>query len=452
MKVNFITPTRISLIDITSMGDSSKRGNDSTIGQFDSGLKYAIALLLRNNIKMSIHVQGEPKIHENWEEPTTEHYTFSTYIEECENTGKSKELIQVVCLNTPHGGECMNQYDMREPSGEESWIVNTGFAKALGYNWELWMALRELWSNMLDEGGEIGEYFIEDGIQGTVITIEFDDNSEFAKVWENKHLYINQEEPLFKINDSVEALKNDEGFLRIYKQNILVYKDENIPSKFAYNVKYGEIDERRVLSNLWSVQSNITDAIMYTSNEAYLRQIITKEYPFKDKEFLKSQSVYVSGSELAHKIALEVFNEHGEVDSYSWLMNAIKSRKDCQIGGKVIKSIGDSIYNYSKNVTVESKPIDFCEPSIIVEDIEYVDPFVSEIKKHFNFNLDVHVKKACLSGSKVIADKFQKCLIISDDFDILEDMPEFIVQYFDLTKEGNVIKNLSVYICELLRK
>ena len=42
MILTFKTPTRMSLLDVTSMGDSSKRGDTTTIGQFDSGLKYAI--------------------------------------------------------------------------------------------------------------------------------------------------------------------------------------------------------------------------------------------------------------------------------------------------------------------------------------------------------------------------------------------------------------------------
>ena len=44
----------MSFLDVTSMGDSSKRGDTTTIGQFDSGLKYAIALLLRNNVDIRI--------------------------------------------------------------------------------------------------------------------------------------------------------------------------------------------------------------------------------------------------------------------------------------------------------------------------------------------------------------------------------------------------------------
>lgn len=449
MKVNFITPTRISLIDITSMGDSSKRGDDTTIGQFDSGLKYAIAILLRNDVKFSIHVQGEPKIHEHWEEDTTEEYTFGTYVYRCDNTGKEKELIEVHCKNTPHGGECMNQFDMREPSGEESWSIPTGFAKALGYNWELWMSLRELYSNMMDEGGHIGSYFIEDGIEGTVMSLEFDEDSPFGEIWKHRHLYINEAAPRFEISRSVEALSNPEGFLRIYKQNILVYKDEKVPSRYAYNIRFGEIDERRILTQLHGAATRIAESILTTDNEDFIREIITSDFECQDKEFLTNSGVYYSASDLMHQVATEVYQQHGKVSSYPWVMMKIRERKDCEIEGKVIKSVGDHLWNYSSDVKVQSPPVEFAGTQ---EQPPAESSFADELKKLYKFNLDVEVKKASLSGSKVIADKHKKCLIIDENFDPSKDMPEFIVQYIDLTREGNILKNISEFVVDLIRK
>jgi hypothetical protein len=103
-------------------------------------------------------------------------------------------------------------------------------------------------------------------------------------------------------------------------------------------------------------------------------------------------------------------------------------------------------------VTVESVPEPFAEPAIIVEDVEYVCPFSAEIKKYYNFDLDVEVKKAKLLGSKAIADKFDNCIIIDENFNVSEDFYLFLVQYLDLTKKGNIIDNLSHYICGLIKK
>ena len=96
MKVSFITPTKLSILDITTMGDSSKRGDESTIGCFDSGFKYAIALLLRANVGIEIKVTGTELMGEQeWEQAVSDTFTFSTVVDTCDATGKSKELIVV---------------------------------------------------------------------------------------------------------------------------------------------------------------------------------------------------------------------------------------------------------------------------------------------------------------------------------------------------------------------
>jgi hypothetical protein len=448
MKISFVTPTRMSLINLSTIGDSEKREDDSKIGKFSSGQAYSTALLLRNGVDLSVTVYGGE--HYSSEEKYDENFTFFTFNKNCESTGKEKELIGINYAKAYHGN-CDSTMTFSDPSETEYATIETGFALALGYNWELYMALRELWSNMLDEGGHIKEGDSEVGY-GTVITLDFEEDSEFAEIWNKRHLYINEKEPLYKISDTVDVLENEEGYLRIYKQNILVYKDEKIPSRFAYNIHFGNIDERRILSNLWGVASDITYAIKNTSNEEYLREIITSDIKFEKDEFLTGNSIYGTASDLVHKIACEVYNEFGSVNTYSWLLNSIKERKDCGIGEKRIQSIGDSIYSYSNTVTVASTPQPFAEPPMEAEGEIYINPFSAEIKKYYNFNLDVEIKTAKLRGSKVIADKFEKCLIIDGSFDIEKDFGEFLIQYVDLTMEGNTIKNLGEYICNLIKK
>lgn len=450
-QVHFITPTKLSLLDISSMGDSKKRDDPTTLGVFDSGFKYSIALLLRDGVDIKVDVFGGKEDRgiweeDSWEEGFTETFTFGTYMERCGSTGKEKELINITVDTVYHGGAPQSQHEMREPTAPHSSTVKTGFAKALGFNWELWMALREIWSNMLDEKGEVSEESKEIE-EGTIITLTFDESNEFYKVWENKHLYINQKEPLHKISNKVEALENEEGYLRIYKQNILVYTDKNIPSRFAYNILFGRIDERRILSDIYSVEGIIMDAIRYTKNEEYLREILLPVFHKQEKEFLSTRSNYYTATDLVHDIAYEVYEEHGQVDSYEWLIESIKKRKDCKIGGKKIQSVEDSLWGYTKTVSIESKPQEYP----LTPD-EAFSPLQAEINKLYNFELNVEVKRATLKGSKVIADKFEKCLIVDEDFSVENDMADFIVEYLDLTEEGNVIENLAKYILKLIKK
>lgn len=431
MIAHFITPTIISRLDISSMGDSSKRGDETTLGQFDSGLKYCIALLLRDGVKMSIKTYDDDGLLNT--------YTFSTSIKKCNSTSKEKELIDI------------NYNDYSE---DTSGVIETGFALQMGYNWSVWMSLRELYSNMLDEKGNISE--LQENVTvryGTVITLEFDENNEFYDVWRNRNLYINGEAPLFKLSNSVEALDNKENYLRIYKNNILVYEDKEKPSRFAWNIRFGDIDERRILSNLYSVEQSISYAIQTTDNEEFLKTIIKPTFEVQEKEFLSNNTHYSDHiSETVNKIVTEIYEDFGEVNSYKWLIDKVRSRKDCKIGGKKIKTIEDSLWNYSTEVTVETTPQPYAEPTMIVDEVEYITPFASEIKQYYNFELDVEVKIAKLKGSKVVADLYEKCLIIDESFDIQKDFHTFVVVYLELTQKGNVVENLSKYICNLISK
>lgn len=457
MKVHFITPTRISLINLTTIGDSEKREDETKIGKFSSGQSYATALLLRDNVDIGISIYGGTEQLMNGEdsfvnEDYTEHIDYSTFNKVCQSTGKEKEVI-LLHYNKEYHGRCNSINDFYEPREEESYEIETAFALQLGYNWEIWMAYREIMSNVLDEEGYVLEQeSYPEPNTGTVITLDFDENNEFYNVWQNRHLYMNFEEPLFEVLDSVEALKNNEGYLRIYKQNILVYEDKEKPSRFAWNIKFGEIDERRILNNIYSVEQSISSAIQNTENEEFLREIITNDFEVKEKEFLSNNCSYSSWiSDTVKKVVNEVYEQYGNVQSYDWLIEKVKKQEDCKIGGKKITTVEDSLWSYSKEVTIETIPQSYSEPSIIVDEIEYITPFASEIKKHYNFNLDVEVKIAKLKGSKVVADKYEKCLIVDEKFNVENDFHDFVVQYLDLTQEGNVIDNLAKYICNLIK-
>lgn len=458
-KIQFVTPTRLSLINLTTIGDSEKKEDESKIGKFSSGQAYATALLLRNGVKISITTHGgEDTIwidEDNYlEEKYTEYFNYDTVNRVCETTDKEKEVIRINYEKCYHGhnGCALTQ---REPKQGISETIETAFALQLGYNWSLWMSLRELYSNMIDEGG----YWVEDSPEedpdyGTVVTLEFDESNPFNDIWENKGLYINTSDPLFVLSESCEALENKEGYLRIYKQNILVYEDKEKKSKYAWNIKFGEIDERRILSNLYQVEQDIITQINSTKNREFLETIITNDFSVEQGEFLSYYGYSWSGnSDLIHDICFEVYTKYGDVKSYPWLIEKVKKRKDCKIGGKIITTVEDSLWSYSTQVRVETSPEVIYTPltpdECILPSTEL--SFASEIKKYYNFNLDVEVKTATLKNSKAVADKYENCIIIDENFDIKEDFYTFVVEYIDLTRKGNVVENLSKYICEILK-
>lgn len=110
--ISFITPTLLPIEAATTMGVSVKGSNDA-IGKFGTGLKYAIAGILRLGGKINIWIEGE-------------HFEFTA----CPTDIRGK-VFQIIHCN---GNAC-------------------GFTTELGKHWEPWQLFRELASNSLDEGG-----------------------------------------------------------------------------------------------------------------------------------------------------------------------------------------------------------------------------------------------------------------------------------------------------------
>lgn len=439
MVVNFVTPTRLSLLDLTTMGDSDKKDDSSKIGSFNSGFKYAIALLLRANVDLKITVVGyDTEYSENGEIDLTytDNYSFRTDIVECESTGKKKEII-VIDYEKTYGSFKL------EGSKDISDTIFTGFAKNLGLDWILPYSWRELHSNCIDENG----YFTTDESvivnKGTVISLYFDDENPFYEVWLNRELYSNFKVPLYSViapyYGQFDLLPNEDGYLKIYKQNILVHSDEEVVSKFAYNLHFGELDERRILLDLYSVKSTITTIIKNSNNEDFLRYLISQE--FDSEDWLNYNDNYTSE---ASNLIFDIVHELNPDRTLKWIKDSVTKRKDCKLAGKVINSLEDHVWSAKSKVTIDSTPIIQEEKEITFQD---------EINKLYKFDIgDVCIKTAQLTGKKVVADKYEKCLILSDDFSLEDNFNDFVTEYFNLTSNENIIKSLSDYIIKLIKK
>lgn len=114
----FHNPTELDIRGACIMGLSAK-DCDSPIGKFGTGLKYAIASILRWSGAIEIETGGEK-------------YTF----------GKQPLDFR---------GKAHEQIIMTSSSGTQE----LGFTTHYGEHWEPWQIFRELYSNALDEGGGV---------------------------------------------------------------------------------------------------------------------------------------------------------------------------------------------------------------------------------------------------------------------------------------------------------
>lgn len=123
--VVFETPGLIDMRAFTVMGAHAKPRTDAPIGYYGTGLKYALAVLIREGAEPVVWVGHD-------------RFRFSKVMSTFRGTP-----INIIKMSRLRAGNA------RETSYEMP------FTTAMGKNWQIWMAYRELASNTSDEGGTI---------------------------------------------------------------------------------------------------------------------------------------------------------------------------------------------------------------------------------------------------------------------------------------------------------
>ena len=236
---------------ITTFGVNVKESPASAIGFFGTGLKYAIAVLLRHGCTISINSGGE-------------NYTFD--VGHVDIRGKSFGMV------------LMNGKEM-------------GFTTELGKTWELWMAFRELYSNMLDEGGEaskVDDMFMP-GENETVVMV---DGAEFEEVYNLRDLYF-----LDKSRKAVHANNSAAAYEKVFEssdEGTIFYKGVRVgrtsgASIYDYNFTSGiDLTEDRTMKYPFQRRYFITQLwldFIDTRNAEVLKNIIR----MPDNEVMKDE-------------------------------------------------------------------------------------------------------------------------------------------------------------------
>jgi hypothetical protein len=207
--ISFITPTALPIEAATTMGVSVKE-SDNAIGNFGTGLKYAIAGVLRLGGTIVIHVDGERH----------EFRAVETTIR-----GRAFQIVQ--CNGVP-----------------------CGFTTDLGKHWEPWQLFRELASNALDEGGrwERGNAPLDAG--QTVMHVDcraVEDSERTERVFLDKRRLL---------LDSSNGAQVFEGASPHYYFNGIRAGSFNGMAPVSVNVLHGNLSEDRLL-DLSTVNSEL---------------------------------------------------------------------------------------------------------------------------------------------------------------------------------------------------
>ena len=220
---------------IKTFGVSSKEDKSTAIGYFGTGLKYAIAILLRNNHKVQIYTGGVC-------------YDFDT--------------VQSTIRN--------DTFDIITMNGEE-----LGFTTELGKDWELWMAFRELYSNALDEHGSVSrETIAAMRPEHTYVMVQ---GVDFEEVYDKRHLYF-----LCEANKHMVA---NNGTVEVYdkscrSESTIFYKgiaasNTKVPAVYDYNFLKGvTLSEDRTIKSQWDVTWNIPSVVLCSQDKAFIKKMV----------------------------------------------------------------------------------------------------------------------------------------------------------------------------------
>jgi len=220
----------VPLAAVTTMGVNVK-DNPNAIGFFGTGLKYAIAVLLRLECEVVLY-RGAKR------------YVFTA--EGQKIRGKSFDIVHM-------NGEPL------------------GFTTELGKTWEAWQAFRELWCNTKDEGGTIFEDDSVSGVAGhTIIKVE---GKAINEAYADRYRTVLVGAVDVELDGLEIQFKRSSS---IYYRGIRALDGQSQDMMFTYNL-LGEIDlteDRTIKYGSWARQ-DIVRAILKSDNRKFLREFIT---------------------------------------------------------------------------------------------------------------------------------------------------------------------------------
>ncbi len=246
------------------LGASTKRGDDSKIGFFGSGNKYALAVLLRLGVPLRI---------------------FS---------GEREVLVDVSPVD--FRGQVFGQISV---DGQP-----TSFTTSMGPTWEPWFAVREFICNALDEGGakwEVvddadGEEAGLSGEAGTTTVCVGLDRPELEDFIAHMDEYIREpgreaivhlQAATYRGPCEIDVFEAPGGRKAFYRRGVLITAhDTHDTAHFAYDFDKAEINESRIAASEWDLKLYVRFALAGCTDRAVVETVLRAQ--MEDDESLEA--------------------------------------------------------------------------------------------------------------------------------------------------------------------
>lgn len=242
-----ITKGKLDLRSITTFGLNSKPNTSNPIGYFGTGLKYAIAVLLRNRIPIEIIIDGRL-------------WTFE--VAPSDFRGKKVEEIFLV----------------RHKKFLPSTSVKLPFTTELGKNWKLWQAFREIHSNTLDEKGvtTLGSPSAYQQIYKPKHTVIIVKGQEYVEEYLSRDkTFLPEGLSMRTGSDSIQVFDAPSEHVYYRGIRIMDLKEEE-RSTLTYNILSSlELTEDRTIKDEWDVRYRIQNYLASTESKEIVSKAIT---------------------------------------------------------------------------------------------------------------------------------------------------------------------------------
>lgn len=248
--VVFRTPGHIPIEAFTMVGVNSKPSTTNPIGFFGTGLKYAIAVLLREGCKVTLFI------------------------------GQTEYLFEVKTEDF-RGKEFQFVYLKKRKPGLLNWNkpVKLPFTLEYGKTWEIWQAYRELHSNTLDENGEIMDTdIIGPDNDHSLIIVE---GEKFLQAYYDRYKTFLPDG--MRVRNSTDVIQViDKPSAHIYYRGMRVYDfpDEK-QSKFTYNfLGYVTLTEDRTAKHPFWLEKEIAEYLSQSDDKSWIQEVVRSSSDF----------------------------------------------------------------------------------------------------------------------------------------------------------------------------